>query len=145
MSVGRKSKRQSAANRISVFERDGGCVVAGSIWSLLNPCGGGLALHHRVPRGIGSSAESYYDQPNSYLVLCAVHNGLETSSSEFRKACERNGWVVRRNTAKLHKLSQIPVWYQDGWKLLDGDSRFSISERTANNLLFEVYGDALFD
>ena len=138
MSVGRKSKYQLAKSRPIVFERDQEqCIVAGSIWSTIQPCMGVLTLQHRVGRGMGGSAK--WDAPNCLVLMCVTHNGLVESSREFRLYCERNGLSILRRVADRVDVSSIPVRYSDGWHLLAGDSRFPISEATAEAVMSDLY------
>lgn len=140
MSIGRKSKSNTNRNRRIVYERDGGCVVSGSMWGNLVACGGGLTMQHRVTRGIGSSAK-YDAEPNGFVAMCAVHNALEPHAATFRDMCERNGWSIRRSIADRNNLSRIPVRYPEGWYLLAGEQRFQLSDRLANEMMIEIYGD----
>jgi hypothetical protein len=139
MALGKQSKKNVAAVRDAVFSRDQEtCVIAGSIWQSLTPCAGGLTIQHRVGRGSGGSA--LYDAPNHLLAMCAIHNSLQTASSEFDKYCKRNGISVRRSIAKQWSMSRIPVRYYDGWYLLDGLNRYPVPDRTAEDLMEEIYG-----
>jgi hypothetical protein len=137
MSIGKKSKVQVAKVRELVFERDEqSCVVRGSLWGNLVPCGGGLTIQHRVTRGMGSSAS--FDTPSHLLSMCAIHNALEPASAEFRSFCERQGYSVPRWAAK--QITRIPVKYRDGWYLLSSDGKHEIPERTATVLFEDIYG-----
>jgi hypothetical protein len=139
MSLGKRSRKQVAAVREDVFERDQhSCVVNGSIWSTIQPCAGVLTVQHRVGKGMGGSAQ--YDAPSSLLAMCAVHNVLAESSSEFADYCKRNGLSVPRYVAARNKITQIPVRYSDGWYLLSALQRVAISDSLANELMFEIYG-----
>ena len=138
MSVGKKSKYQLAKSRPIVFERDQEqCIVAGSIWSTIQPCMGVLTLQHRVGRGMGGSAK--WDAPNCLVLMCVTHNGLVESSREFRLYCERNGLSILRRVADRVDVSSIPVRYSDGWHLLSGSQRFPISEATAEAVMSDLY------
>ena len=140
MSVGRRSKYQLVKSRPVVFERDQGrCVVSGTIWETIQPCMGVLTLQHRVGRGMGGSAK--WDAPNCLLLMCVTHNGLVESSREFRLFCERNGLSILRRVADRVDVSSIPVRYADGWHLLAGDSRFPISEVTAEAVMSDLYDE----
>lgn len=141
MSVGRKSKSQVNAIRRKVYDRDNErCVVIGSVWSMLIPCGGALTIQHRVSRGMGSSAK--YDEAPYLLTMCAVHNQAQTSNALFAEACERQGWAVRRSTVSRARIENLPVWYQDGWHLLNGNERLAITPEQAVSYIQEVYGKA---
>jgi hypothetical protein len=71
--------------------------------------------------------------------MCVIHNGLVESSHEFRNYCDRNGISIRRAVADRMDVASIPVRYSDGWFLLSGDSRFAISETTAEAVISELY------
>lgn len=140
MSIGKRSKKNVAAVREQIFERDHHqCALVGTIWHVLQPCSAGLTVQHRVGRGSGGSA--LFDAPNHLVAMCAVHNALAESSAEFAKYCQRNGLSVPRWAAAKQSLSPIPVKIQDSWFLLDGLSRFSIPERLADELMVELYGE----
>lgn len=140
MSIGKRSRAQIAKVRQDVFDRDGSCcVVQGSIWGTIQPCGGALTIQHRVGRGMGGSA--MFDTPNSLLAMCAVHNALAEASSEFGKYCQRNGLSVPRWVAASSPVSRIPVRYSDGWYLLDGLKRYQIPDNVATDLMVEIYGE----
>lgn len=138
MSIGKKSRVGMERSRENVYARDDNiCVVSGSIWSVLHPCGGHMTLQHRVTRGMGSSAK--YDSEPYLLTMCSIHNGLEPASSEFRNFCERNGYSIPRWVAEQHPISRIPVKYADGWFLLDGVSKYEVPESVASDLMSEIY------
>jgi hypothetical protein len=138
MSIGKKSRAGMERSRQNVYQRDGGvCVVNGSIWSTLHPCGGMMTLQHRVARGMGSSAK--WDAEPYLLTMCAIHNSLEPASSEFRKFCERNGYSIPRWAAEQNPISRIPVKYPDGWFLLDGVAKYEVPESVASDLMSEIY------
>jgi hypothetical protein len=140
MAIGKKSRAGMEKSRANVYRRDNEqCVVRGSIWQQLKPCGGHITLQHRVTRGMGSSAK--WDSEPYLLTMCAVHNALEPASAEFRKFCERRGYSIPRWVAEQTPINRIPVAYVNGWFLLDGTERFGISEPTALDLMAEIYGD----
>jgi hypothetical protein len=139
MSLGKKSKRQVATIRDAVFERDGGCVVHGSLWDMLKPCGGSLTIQHRVSRGMGGSAQ--YDSPEHLVTMCAIHNQLETSWPEFAKACIRCGWSIPRWLDDQGvRPSKVPVLHESGWYLLSGLARVHISAQVAEQTMTDFYG-----
>jgi len=143
MSIGRKSRSNVSKSRPVVFRRDGReCVVAGLFEAVRWPCGGGLTVQHRRGRGMGGSALG--DSPEALVSMCAVHNVLQTANPDFDRVCKRFGWSVPRWAADLHAMSRIPVRYADGWFLLSGDGRYSISYNTAQTLIEEIYG-SLFE
>lgn len=140
MSIGKKSRKQVEAVRQSVYDRDDHrCVVYGSLWSMLVPCGGSLTIQHRVTRGMGSSAK--YDEAPYLLTMCSIHNGLEPASAEFRAFCERQGYSVPRWAAEQFPISRIPVRYEDTWCLLAHSGKYSVPEPVAIDLMTEVYGE----
>jgi hypothetical protein len=137
MSVGRKSKAQVDRVRKAVYDRDGGCVCAGSSWAILWPCGGAWTIQHRVTRGMGGSAE--FDTSEHLLTMCAVHNAMDAGSMEFREACIRQGWSIPRWVMRLYPPSMVPVWYQDGWHWLQNRQRVKCSLRDAEKRMAEIY------
>jgi hypothetical protein len=138
MSIGKKSRAAMEKSRANVYNRDDNfCVVAGSIWAVLHPCGGTMTLQHRVTRGMGSSAR--WDAEPYLLTMCAIHNALEPASAEFRQFCERNGYSMPRWVAEQNPISRIPVKYPDGWFLLDGVSKYEVPESVASELMSEIY------
>lgn len=140
MAIGKKSKAGMEKSRANVYERDDNrCVVNGSIWAQLHPCGGHMTLQHRVTRGMGSSAK--WDAEPYLLTMCSIHNGLEPASSEFRKFCERNGYSIPRWVAEQVPINRIPVNYFDGWFLMDGAGKYAIPETVAFDLMSEIYGE----
>jgi hypothetical protein len=140
MSIGKKSRKQVEAIRQTVYERDNHtCVVHGSLWSMLVPCGGSLTIQHRVTRGMGSSAK--YDDAPFLLSMCSIHNGLEPASAEFRAFCERQGYSIPRWAVEQTPISRIPVKYEDGWYLLSATGKHGIPEPVAADLFIEIYGE----
>ena len=140
MSIGKKSRKQVEAVRQAVYDRDDHrCVVYGSLWSMLVPCGGSLTIQHRVTRGMGSSAK--YDEAPYLLTMCSIHNGLEPASAEFRAFCERQGYSVPRWAAEQTPISRIPVRYEDSWFLLANSGKYAVPEPVAIDLMTELYGE----
>lgn len=138
MAIGKQSRAAMERSRANVYSRDGGtCVVQGTIWATLTPCGGSMTLQHRVTRGMGGSAK--WDSEPYLLAMCAIHNSLEPASAEFRNFCERNGYSVPRWVAEQFPISRIPVHYPDGWFLLDGVSKYEVPENVALTLIEEIY------
>jgi len=137
MSVGKRSKAQVEKVRQRVYDRDGGCVVAGSAWALLWPCGGAWTIQHRVTRGMGGSAQ--FDQVESLLVMCAIHNQMDAGSMQFREACIRQGWSIPRWVVRSYAAGSVPVWYEDGWHWLEGDQRRPCLLRDAEKRMAEIY------
>lgn len=144
MKIGQRSKAQVNKVRKQVYDRDNGiCVVTGSLWSRLEPCQGDITIQHAVTRGMGSSAK--WDGADYLRTMCWYHNFLDTHSEEFRKACKRNGWSVPRWVGEQHEIKLVPVRYFDGWHLLQDGERIRISDRTAADLLAEMYPDEADD
>lgn len=144
MSNGKISKANLNKSRPIVMERDNHtCIVQGTIWSMLVKCGGPATIQHRVNRGMGSSGK--YDAPNYLLVMCSVHNQLAEASDEFAKFCERNGYKVRRHIVESTPINRIPVRYGLDWFLLDGQGKFPISSKTAEELMYDIYDEDIYD
>lgn len=140
MSIGKRSRAQVAKSRPEVYKRDRReCVVSGLFEAVRWPCMGSLTVQHRRGKGMGGSALA--DTPESLIAFCSFHNVLQTADPEFQKICTANGWSVPRWVADQHKMSQIPVRYADGWFLLSGSDRFPISQKVAETLMEEIYGD----
>lgn len=140
MAIGKKSRKQVEAIRQTVYERDNHeCVVRGSLWAMLHPCGGSLTIQHRVTRGMGGSAQ--YDDAPFLLAMCSIHNGLEPASAEFRAFCERQGYSIPRWAAEQTPISRIPVKYEDSWYLLSTAGKHRIPEPVAVELMVDIYGD----
>ena len=126
--------------RQNVYERDESlCVVRGSLWAMLVPCGGPITLQHRVGRGMGGSKK--WDTEPFLVSMCAIHNGLEPASAEFRAFCERQGYSVPRWAADQFPIQRIPIKYEDAWYLLGGAQRYAVPEPVAQELMLEIYGD----
>ncbi|WP_404949061.1 HNH endonuclease [Streptomyces sp. ARC14] len=69
-----------------VLMRDGGrCVRCNST--------GGLTIHHRVNRGMGSSREEWINQPQNLLLVCTTCNGW---FEDHPRESYSHGWKVRR-------------------------------------------------
>jgi hypothetical protein len=138
-SIGKRSKAATNNVREQVFSRDlNTCIVSGSRWAWLYPCGGELTIQHAVKRGMGGSA--LYDDPDYLRAMCAVHNFLDGGgNADFREACLRNGWSAHRWVADRFGAKVIPVWYQDGWHLLQNGGRVKISDNTADLIWSDIY------
>ena len=145
MKIGKRSKAQVNKVRKLVFERDRHlCVVHGSLWQRLEPCWGDLTVQHAVARGMGGSAK--WDGIDYLRAMCSHHNTLDTASSEFRKACIRNGWSMPRWLAEQNYPAKLlPVRYSDGWHLLQDGERIRISDATAVRIMSDIYGDEVED
>ena len=137
MKLGKRSRKQVNSVRGQVFARDGHqCVAAGTEWGVM--CGGELTVQHRVARGMGSSAR--FDAPNCLLTMCAIHNFMDAGDASFRQVCLRNGWSVPRWVGEQEMLSRVPVWYGDGWYLLDSFYRYAVPDSAAEDLMVNIYG-----
>ena len=140
MSNGKVSKANLNKSRPIVMDRDDNtCIVQDTIWSQLVSCAGPSTIQHRVNRGMGSSGK--YDSPAYLLIMCSVHNQLAEASSEFAKFCERNGYKVRRHIADSTPINRIPVRYGQEWFLLDGQGKFGIPSKTAEELMYDIYDE----
>jgi hypothetical protein len=130
MKIGKQSRKQVDAVRQEVFTRDNEtCIVAGTVWEGVYPCGGSLTIQHSVARGMGGSAQ--YDGIDYLRAMCAVHNGLDTANAAFHNACIALGWTVPRWLADTEGIRVVPVFYRDGWHLLQNGERIRISDKTA--------------
>jgi hypothetical protein len=133
MPVGKQSRKQVNAVRDKVFARDNHtCIVAETVWSGVYPCGGQLTIQHAVARGMGGSAR--YDGIDYLRTMCLLHNGLDTSNAIFHDVCLKLGWTVPRWLADTEGIRVIPVFYQDGWHLLQNGERIRISDKTAGTI-----------
>lgn len=137
MTLGRRSRVQTAKIRKQVFERDLGKCIAEGVFGF---CGGGLTLQHRAGRGMGGSASQ--DGFENLLTMCETHNELETASADFHRLCQKLGWSIPRWAHDQGFADVIPVWFpRFGWFQLDTDGAVSmISERRAKEVFAAVYG-----
>lgn len=143
MSVGKKANRVLDKLRPLIFERDGACVIAGTLWERLERCAGDLTLQHRAPRGMGGNSD-IFNAPENLVAMCMNHNRLERDSVSFRDFCRRNGYAMPRWVLEGRNgldASMVPVRFIDGWFLLEGLDRRSISEDTALTFMVALYGD----
>ena len=137
MGIGKRSRKQVNSVRWKVFERDGGvCVVAHTSFGAT--CSGEMTIQHRVSRGMGSSAR--FDEAKYLLTMCAFHNMLDSADAGFRAVCLKYGWSIPRWVPDRHNVNRVPVWYADGWFLLDGLQRFGISDGLARECMLDIYG-----
>lgn len=136
MSIGKKSRSQTEKFRQGVYERDNNVCISKGIFG---PCVPTLTLQHRVGRGMGGS--SLYDREPGFLIsMCAVHNTLETSNANYHKICQELGWSVPRWAVEQRSISEIPVFYWDGWWYLVGYDRVATTESAAYAKMEEIYG-----
>lgn len=102
----------TAKQRQMIRERDGNaCVACGTTY--------GLTEHHRANRGAGGSKKA--NVLSNALMMCAPHNGLLESDSEFAAKGRAYGWKCRRNV--LMTPAEQPVWYvyERAWFHLEDD------------------------
>lgn len=141
------SKSFTDRQRVQIFDRDGHeCVV----WGWFIRCGGGLTVQHRAARQAGGSKVMNFLENG--LVMCAVHNALDMSDTNFRQHCLNNGysiarWVVEPSRGerdsedlRIAKASSVPVRYIDGWYRLSGGSRELLGDSVAVDMMKEIYG-----
>lgn len=139
LSVGKKSKKNVEMARAQVYERDlHTCIVAGSIMAWRFPCSGPLTIQHAYKRGVGSSAQ--YDGLDCLRAMCWLHNGLAESDAKFAAYCVKMGWAAPRWVHDRGLTKLLPVWYADGWHLLQDGERVRISQKTADDCHAEIYG-----
>jgi hypothetical protein len=139
MAIGKKSKNQVEKVRPVVYDRDlHRCVVEDSVMSWRFPCGGGLTIQHAFRRGLGSSA--MFDDADCLRTMCAIHNQLAESSAPFASYCVKMGWSAPRWVHERGYTRILPVWYPDGWHLLQNSERIRISQKTADDCREEIYG-----
>jgi hypothetical protein len=137
VSVGKKSRAQVEKARQGVYERDQGVCVSKAIYG---PCDDSVTIQHRVGRGMGGSALFDAD-PGYLLTMCATHNMLETADAEYHRLCKALGWSVPRWVPDRWSISEVPVFYWDGWHYLVGFDRVPTSEKLAQERLLEIYGE----
>jgi len=141
VSLGKQSRKQVQQAREGVYERDGGVCISKGVQG---PCGGPVTLQHRVGRGMGGSA-LYDKEPAFLLTMCNDHNGLETSNADYHRLCQDLGWSVPRWAVERRSITEIPVWYWDGWFYLTGFDRVATTEVAAKNKMEEIYGRKTVD
>lgn len=137
MSVGKKSKAQTASVRKHVFARDGNRCVAQGVFGF---CGGDLTLQHRAVRGMGGSAR--LDGYENLLTMCQIHNELDQASPQFHRLCLKLGWSMPRWVAEQGFSDVLPVWFAErGWFQLDIDGALTmIDDKTAKTVFAAIYG-----
>lgn len=137
MSIGKKSRNQSRKARETVFRRDSGvCVSIG----ISGPCSDSVTLQHRVGRGMGGSAQ-FDTIPPYLLTMCSTHNWLETSDADYHKICKDLGWSVPRWVPDSWSITEVPVFYWDGWHYLVGNERILTTVKSALDRMETIYGD----
>ena len=72
-------------------------------------------IHHRRPRGLGSSRAADTNDPPNLVLLCALacHGFVES----YRAQATMDGWLVRQG----HDPATVPVLYRGSWRLLEAD------------------------
>jgi len=137
VSVGKASRRNVEKARQGVYERDGGVCISRALYGV---CDDSVTIQHRVGRGMGGSA--LFDADPSYLLtMCARHNFLETSNADYHRLCQQLGWSVPRWVPEQWSISEVPVFYWDGWFYLVGFDRVATSDRVAKQKMEEIYGE----
>jgi hypothetical protein len=134
--IGRKSRAQVERARRAVYQRDNRECVSKAIYG---PCSADITLQHRVGRGMGGSA--LYDGEAAYLVvMCARHNVAETANADYAKICRELGWSIPRWVVDQWSITEVPVFYWDGWHYLVGNDRVETTEKAARERMAEIYG-----
>lgn len=74
-------------------------------------------IHHRRPRGMGSTKRPETNLPANGLGLCAdCHRWLELN----RDVAKANGWLLSQNQTPC----EVPVLRRSVWVILDNDGGF---------------------
>lgn len=136
VSVGKKSRSNVQKARQGVYERDGGVCISRGI---SGPCDDSVTLQHRVGRGMGGSA-LYDGDPSFLLTMCNSHNVLETADADYHRLCQELGWSAPRWVVNRWSISEVPVFYWDGWFYLVGFERVATTEKVARKRMEEIYG-----
>lgn len=137
VSIGKKSRAQVEKARRGVYERDGGICISRALYG---PCDDSVTIQHRVGRGMGGSALFDAD-PGFLLTMCGRHNMLETANADYHALCQQFGWSVPRWVPDRWAISEVPVFYWDGWHYLVGFDRIQTSDKVANSRMKEIYGN----
>lgn len=89
---------------------------------------------------MGGSA--LYDKTAGALVtFCMYHNFMETADADFSSLCVSYGWSVPRWVVDgVWDISQVPVFYFDGWYYLTDTGREKITEEDALERMSQIYG-----
>jgi hypothetical protein len=89
---------------------------------------------------MGGSA--LYDGEAAFLVvMCAWHNVLETANAPYAKICRGYGWSIPRWVVDQWSITEVPVFYWDGWHYLVGNDRVATTQKAARERLTEIYGE----
>lgn len=137
LSVGKKSRSQVEKARKGVYERDQGVCVSRAIYG---PCDDSVTIQHRVGRGMGGSAK-FDTEPGFLLTMCGLHNMLETADADYHRLCQELGWSVPRWVPDQWSISEVPVYYWDGWHYLIGFDRVPTSDMVAKRKMKDIYGN----
>lgn len=111
------SKKRSSALiyqgriRAEVFERDGGCILAGR--GLLGPCGGAPMTPHHL---LKASQGGRYEYAN-LVTLCARHN---TAVEDHPNEAHALGLVVRHGETVADADAAMAAWRGDVRAVLAG-------------------------
>ena len=137
MGIGKRSKAQTDKLRKMVYERDNYECLSKAVYA---PCSADITIQHRVGRGMGGSA--LYDAHTAFLlVLCNRHNTLETANADYHRICKRFGWSVPRWVVDRWDITEVPVFYWDGWHYLTLDGKVPVTDEAAKARWVEIYGE----
>lgn len=92
------------------------------------PLANGRHLHHRQPRGMGSSTEAPHDVDNLLLLHPNCHL---TRVERQRDEAYRHGWLVRHGTDP----ATVPVLTYQGWVWLRADGSVTLCSESESGLL----------
>ena len=138
MSIGKRSKAQTDKLRRQVYERDNYECVSKAVYA---PCSADNTIQHRVGRGMGGSA--LYDAEGAFLmVMCGRHNTLETADADYHKICTQLGWSVPRWVVDQWSITEVPVFYWDGWHYLVAGERVKTTDKAARARMIKIYGES---
>jgi hypothetical protein len=88
---------------------------------------------------MGGSA--LYDAHSAFLVvMCGRHNTLETANADYHKICTQFGWSVPRWVVDQWDITEVPVFYWDGWHYLTDEGRLRITDKAAHDRKVKIYG-----
>lgn len=137
MTIGKRSAAQTNKLRQKVYDRDKHECVSKAVYG---PCDDVLTIQHRVGRGMGGSA--LYDGEAAFLIgFCLRHNVLETANADYGRICRELGWSVPRWAVDRWSITEIPVFYWDGWHYLVGLDRVPTTDKAARERMAEIYGE----
>jgi 5-methylcytosine-specific restriction protein A len=73
----------SASVRDDIHARDKCCQAHVHGFGLDVRCGGGLQIHHKLPRGMGGTSDPTINDPANLVLLCQTHHAqVESNRSE---------------------------------------------------------------